>query len=121
MKTTKKPRSLLISRSKFGEYTVLPPGSYVIKRLDSPSDYHTVQIFSAGEKHLITTISLQFQFYRNEPMDNSRFEFYESTAGQTASLHTWFLPLATPLVSSFRAGEHNWTNDPRELIQMPWR
>ena len=73
------------------QHTVLSPGSYVIKRLDSPSDYHTVQIFSAGEKHLITTI-FAIPVYRNEPVDNSRFEFYESAAGQTASLHTWFYP-----------------------------
>jgi hypothetical protein len=73
------------------QHTVLSPGSYVIKRLASQSDYHTVQIFSAGEKHLITTI-FAIPVYRNEPGDNSRFEFYESTAGQTASLHTWFYP-----------------------------
>jgi hypothetical protein len=73
------------------QHTVLSPGSYVIKRLASQTDYYTVQIFTASEKHLITTI-FAIPVYRHEPVDSSRFEFYESAAGQAASLHTWFYP-----------------------------
>ena len=35
---------------------VLPPGTYVIKLLDSPSNRHVVQIFDGDETHLLTTI-----------------------------------------------------------------
>jgi hypothetical protein len=72
-------------------HAVLSPGSYVIKRLESPSDNHAVQIFSAHEKRLITTI-FTIPVYRNAPADTSEFKFYESVSGQTASLHTWFYP-----------------------------
>ncbi len=45
---------------------VLPPGTYVIKLLDSPSDRHIVQIFNADENHLFTTI-LAIPNYRLQP------------------------------------------------------
>ena len=45
---------------------VLPPGKYVMKLLDSPSDRHIVQIFNADETHLFTTI-LAIPNYRMQP------------------------------------------------------
>jgi hypothetical protein len=71
---------------------ILAPGSYVIKQLDSAFVYNTVQSFSAGENRRLITTVFAIPAYRRTPLDNSKFEFYESAAGQAASLHTWFYP-----------------------------
>jgi hypothetical protein len=71
--------------------TVLPPGSYVIKLLDSPTERYAVQIFNAEENHIITTI-FAIPIYRFRAAGNSEFNFYEPGSGQPAALHTWFYP-----------------------------
>jgi hypothetical protein len=71
---------------------ILAPGSYVIKQLDSAFVYNTVQSFSAGENRRLITTVFAIPAYRRTPLDNSKFEFYESAAGQAASLHTWLSP-----------------------------
>ncbi len=71
--------------------SVLSPGSYVIKLLDSSSNRRIVQIFDSGENRLITTV-LALPAYRNTPLDKGQFKFYESAAGLPAGLHTWFYP-----------------------------
>jgi len=73
------------------EGTVLSPGSYVIKVLDSPGDRTIVQIFDADTNHLINTI-FAIPAYRVTPADDSTFEFYASKDGQPTALHTWFYP-----------------------------
>jgi hypothetical protein len=70
--------------------TVLPPGSYVIKLLDSSADRHIVQIFNVDQKHLIATV-LAIPAYRQHP-GNTDFQFYPTPAGQPQALHTWFYP-----------------------------
>ena len=71
--------------------SVLSPGSYVIKLLDSSSNRRIVQIFDTDENRLITTV-LANPAYRNTPLDKGQFKFYESAAGLPAGLHTWFYP-----------------------------
>jgi len=71
--------------------TVLAPGTYVVKLLDSPSDRHVVQIFNADESKLITTI-LAIPNYRLEPTGNSVFTFWEMPPGQPRALRAWFYP-----------------------------
>ena len=73
------------------EGTVLSPGSYVIKVLDSPGDRSIVQIFDAETNHLINTI-FAIPAYRVTPADEGTFEFYASRDGQPTALHTWFYP-----------------------------
>ena len=73
------------------EGTVLSPGSYVMKVLDSPGDRTIVQIFDAETNHLINTI-FAIPAYRVTPADDSTFEFYEARDGQPTALHTWFYP-----------------------------
>jgi hypothetical protein len=73
------------------EGTVLSPGSYVLKVLDSPGDRSIVQIFDAETNHLINTI-FAIPAYRVTPADDSAFEFYASRDGQPTALHTWFYP-----------------------------
>ena len=69
------------------EGTVLSPGSYVMKVLDSPGDRTIVQIFDADTNHLINTI-FAIPAYRVTPADESTFGFYASRDGQPTALHT---------------------------------
>lgn len=71
--------------------TVLVPGTYVFKLLDSQSDRHIVQIFNKDESHLITTI-LAIPNYRLQPTGKTEFAFWETPAGQPAALRAWFYP-----------------------------
>jgi hypothetical protein len=70
---------------------VLPPGTYVIKLLDSLSDRHIVQIFNADETEIQTTI-LAIPNYRLKPTGDSVFTFWEMPPGQPAALRAWFYP-----------------------------
>jgi hypothetical protein len=70
---------------------VLPPGKYVIRLLDSPSDRHIVQIFNADETHLETTI-LAIPNYRLEPTGKTVFSFWETPPGQPKAMRAWFYP-----------------------------
>jgi len=70
---------------------VLPPGKYVVKLLDSPSDRHIVQIYDQNEQPLITTI-LAMPNYRLEPSGKTVFTFWETPPGQPPALRAWFYP-----------------------------
>lgn len=70
---------------------VLPPGTYVMKLLDSPSDRHIVQIFNADETELLTTI-LAIPDYQLEPKGDTVFTFWEMPPGQPKALRAWFYP-----------------------------
>lgn len=71
--------------------TVLPPGTYTFKLLDSLSDRHIVQVFDKDGMHLITTV-LAIPNYRLQPTDKSEFLFWEVPAGQPPALRAWFYP-----------------------------
>jgi hypothetical protein len=70
---------------------VLPPGTYVMKLLDSPSDRHIVQVFNAAENHLEATV-LAIPNYRLEPTGKTVFTFWETPPGQPRALRAWFYP-----------------------------
>ncbi len=70
---------------------VLPPGMYVMKLMDSPSNRHIVQIFDKDEQHLQTTI-LAIPNYRLEPTGKTQFQFWETPPGQPKALRAWFYP-----------------------------
>jgi len=70
---------------------VLPPGKYVMRLMDSPSNRHIVQIFNADESHLETTI-LAIPNYRLEPTGKTVFSFWETPPGQPKALRAWFYP-----------------------------
>jgi hypothetical protein len=72
-------------------WAVLPAGTYVFKILDSRSDRHVVQIFSADEKTLYATI-LAIPNYRLKPTDKTVMTFSERPAGEPEALRTWFYP-----------------------------
>jgi LPXTG-motif cell wall-anchored protein len=71
--------------------TVLPPGQYVFKLLDSQSDRHIVQIFNYDQSRIIDT-QLAIPNYRLQPTGHSRFSFWETPAGSTKALRAWFYP-----------------------------
>jgi hypothetical protein len=70
---------------------VLPPCTYVMKLLDSPSDRHIVQIFDKDEQHLQTTV-LAIPNYRLEPTGKTQLQFWETPPGQPKALRAWFYP-----------------------------
>jgi len=71
--------------------TYLEPGQYVFRLLDSQSDRHIVQIYNADQSHLITTI-LAIPDYRVQVTGQSRFTMWETPAGYTAALKSWYYP-----------------------------
>jgi hypothetical protein len=70
---------------------VLPAGTYVFKLLDSKSDRHIVQIFSADEKTVIATI-LAIPNYRLKATEKTVISFSERPAGEPEALRAWFYP-----------------------------
>jgi hypothetical protein len=70
---------------------VLPAGTYVFKIVDSSSDRHIVQIFSADEKTVYATI-LAVPNYRLKATDKTVITFRERPAGQPEALRAWFYP-----------------------------
>src|SRR5580693_233002 len=70
---------------------VLPAGTYVFKMLDSQSNRHIVQIFSADEKTVYATI-LAIPNYRLRATDKTVVTFSERPAGEPEALHAWFYP-----------------------------
>jgi hypothetical protein len=70
---------------------VLPAGTYVFKIFDSWSDRNIVQIFSADETHIYTTI-LAIANYRLKATDKTVLKFGERPAGQPEAIKAWFYP-----------------------------
>jgi LPXTG-motif cell wall-anchored protein len=71
--------------------TVLPPGTYTFRLMDSPSNRHIVQIFDADGTHLITTI-LAIPNYQLETSGRTILAFDERPIGQPEALKAWFYP-----------------------------
>jgi len=71
--------------------TVLQPGKYVFKLIDSQSERHIVEIYNADETHLINTV-IAMPNYRIQPTGKSRFMMWETPAGATPALRAWFYP-----------------------------
>jgi hypothetical protein len=86
-----KKTTLTVSESFQVPNKVLPPGTYVIKLLDSPSDRHIVQIFNADESQILTTI-LAIPNYRLQPTGKTVVSFWETPPGQPKALRAWFYP-----------------------------
>jgi hypothetical protein len=71
--------------------TVLGPGQYVFKLLESPADRHIVEIYNADETHIIDIVHA-IPNYRLEPTGHTRFRFWETPPGQARALRAWFYP-----------------------------
>lgn len=72
-------------------FRVLPAGTYVFKIVDSQSDRHIVQIFSADEKTVYATI-LAIPNYRLKVTGKTVITFRERPAGEPQALRGWFYP-----------------------------
>ena len=72
-------------------WAVLPAGTYVFKILDSQSDRHVVQIFSADEKTVYATV-LAIPNYRLKATGKTVITFRERPAGEPEALRAWFYP-----------------------------
>jgi len=72
-------------------FGVLPAGTYVFKIVDSQSDRHIVQIFSADEKTVYATI-LAIPNYRLKVTGKTVITFRERPAGEPQALRAWFYP-----------------------------
>jgi hypothetical protein len=70
---------------------ILPAGTYVFKIINSWSDRNIVQIFSADETHVYTTI-LAIADYRLKPTDKTVLTFKERGEGQPEAIKAWFYP-----------------------------
>jgi hypothetical protein len=70
---------------------VLPPGTYVIKLLDSLSNRHIVQIFNEREDHVFATI-LAVPNYRLKATSKTVMTFQERAAGEPQAIRAWFYP-----------------------------
>lgn len=71
--------------------TILQPGQYVMKLVDSSSNRHIVQISNAREDHVFATI-LAIPNYRLEPAEKTILTFYEVRGGGPEPLKAWFYP-----------------------------
>jgi hypothetical protein len=70
---------------------ILPPGRYVFKLLDSPSNRHIVQVLNERENHVYCT-NLAIPKQRMDPADKTVLTFYEMPGGAPEPVHTWFYP-----------------------------
>lgn len=71
--------------------TVLEPGTYVWKLLDSQSNRHIVQIFDRNQRHIKSTV-LAIPNYRLQPTGKSQFAFWETPPGVPKAVRAWFYP-----------------------------
>jgi len=70
---------------------ILPPGTYVMRLLDSPADRHIVQIFNADETEVLTTV-LAIPNWQLKPSGKTVFTFWEMPPGEPKALRAWFYP-----------------------------
>jgi hypothetical protein len=64
---------------------------YVIRLLDSPSERHIVQIYSADETKMLTMF-MAVSDTRMEPTDRTEFTFIETAPGYPLPVKEWFYP-----------------------------
>jgi len=71
-------------------HTVLQPGKYVFRLMDSP-DRHILLIYTGDGSHYLTR-ELAIPNLRLRPTGKSVFQFWETPAGQPKALRAWFYP-----------------------------
>lgn len=71
--------------------TVLPPGNYVLRLLDSLSNRNIVQVLNAKETKVEATI-FAIPDLRSEPTGKTALKFWETPAGQPPALRSWYYP-----------------------------
>lgn len=70
---------------------LLPNTRYVIKRFDSPSERHVVQIYNDNETKMLTMFMCAAD-ERTVPTDKTVFTFIETNPGYPMPMKEWFYP-----------------------------
>lgn len=70
---------------------VLPAGTYVFTRLNSPADRDIVQIWDKNQEHLLATV-LAIPDYRLQPAGRTILKFEEQPSNSPPALKAWFYP-----------------------------
>lgn len=71
--------------------TVLGPGTYVMKLMDSASTRNIVQVWNRDESHMYVN-AITLPIYRTEPTDKTVLTFEERPSGAPQALHNWYYP-----------------------------
>jgi len=71
--------------------TVLEPGQYVLKLLDSASERHIVQIFNRDQTHIINTV-FAVPTMRMRVSGDTQFTFWETPPGTAKAMRDWYYP-----------------------------
>lgn len=71
----------------------LPPGKYVMKLADSPSNRRIVQFFNEDQSKIYSTVlAISDQRMSNEVTGDTKLMFYETRGNEPPALRTWFYP-----------------------------
>lgn len=71
--------------------TVLAPGSYVLKLLNSSSNRHIVQVYNQNQDHMYAMVMTNAA-QRLEPTSKTVITFYEAPQNEPRMIHKWFYP-----------------------------
>jgi hypothetical protein len=71
--------------------TVLQPGQYVLRLLDSSYDRHVVQIYNKDENHMLGMV-MAIPAYRMTVTSEPQFTFWETPSGTARAMRTWYYP-----------------------------
>ena len=69
----------------------LPPGKYVVKLADSPSNRHIVRFFNEDQSKVLATV-LAVPNQKMQPSGETQLGWYETPAGEPPALRSWFYP-----------------------------
>jgi hypothetical protein len=82
---------MTLAEPLMAEDTVLLPGTYVWKLVDSPSNRHIVQISDQRTGRVAATI-LALPRYRTVVSSKNEVQFWETPLGTIKAVRTWFYP-----------------------------
>jgi hypothetical protein len=87
----KKTRVTFREAVEFPGGTVLAPGNYVLKLLNSATDRHIVQVYDQDQQHMYAMV-MAIPAQRNRPAEKTILTFYETPRDRPAFIRTWFYP-----------------------------
>lgn len=71
--------------------TVLQPGTYWFRLENLAVPRSVVVIRDENRTHVVARVNA-IATYRPKPEDNARFDYWDTSSGETLALHTWFYP-----------------------------
>ncbi len=70
--------------------TVLLPGKYIFELANSDANRDIVDIYTGDGMRLVTTVIGNAAIRESERAGNDRITFYETPAGETPAISTWY-------------------------------